>query len=556
MENSDNSEDDLQLPMPSRVIDVGEAERTDVLRLIEPESVLGAYSALTYRWGNGKIVKTLLSTLKVHQSEIDWNSMNQTYRDAVIMTQKLGLRYLWIDSICIIQDDRDDWERESKKMAQIYRNAVVTLSAARSFSTDDSLFPPRRSWAEQLFPRDGSHDESFVLSTRHWRLAGFTDDVENGALSKRGWTMQERLLSRRLLHFGKDQLHWECQSTIWSESTYLLPVKSIYSNSASAFRSSIVSGLSRSTSPSHVTSRSDEHEGTVFRMGQLSRELDGEDTGNNTSKRRKPLVPDSNGNDQSSEVLTLGQGWLRIVSAYSKRAITEPSDKLPAITGIMLYFKDELLMEFAWGMPKLGPMHSLLWSVAKGIRILPERCPSWSWASVDGDITFHVKELSGHTTAVATDFRMEERTCSFLAPILSCTLREVDHYDFLRHKCNVKIMAKKHNIFGYGSIDTDPNQTLPGAAESHANISLSKTLVGSGDWSCSSVVWISTALLYRQHEHLAKSPLESDNPGPFGYCLLLRSVEGKEGVYQRIGYAKAEDWHYFDDEPVKRINIV
>jgi hypothetical protein len=90
------------------------------------------YAALSYVWGGPQAFCTLQSNVASHSSQISLSTLPQTIQDAVFCAHKLGLKYLWVDSLCIIQDSTDDWEREIANMAQIYKNAFVTISAAKA----------------------------------------------------------------------------------------------------------------------------------------------------------------------------------------------------------------------------------------------------------------------------------------------------------------------------------------------------------------------------------------------------------------------------------------
>ena len=116
-------------PLPTRVVDVGLQD--DVVKLIEPEGATGRYFCLSHCWGLEQIITTTRANLQVHKREIPLNLLPQTFRDAVLLTRRLGIAYIWIDYLCIVQDDNNDWKVESGKMERIYRNAHLTIAATR-----------------------------------------------------------------------------------------------------------------------------------------------------------------------------------------------------------------------------------------------------------------------------------------------------------------------------------------------------------------------------------------------------------------------------------------
>jgi Heterokaryon incompatibility protein (HET) len=119
--------------LPTRVIDVGPSDASIEPRLIISKGRDGAYIALSHRWGAPDLSKPQLTTtaanLPAMIEKIPLESMPLNYKDAVITTRKLSFRYLWIDSLCIIQDSMQDWEAESAKMGEVYQNAQLTIAA-------------------------------------------------------------------------------------------------------------------------------------------------------------------------------------------------------------------------------------------------------------------------------------------------------------------------------------------------------------------------------------------------------------------------------------------
>jgi hypothetical protein len=121
--------------LPSRVIDVGPADGSQPARLAIPEehgeeADVCPYVALSHRWGSPQIVpRTVRRTLNRHLEILDWDSLTPTFQDAIHITRRLHIRYLWIDSLCIVQDDYEDFERECTRMHFTYMRAFCTIAA-------------------------------------------------------------------------------------------------------------------------------------------------------------------------------------------------------------------------------------------------------------------------------------------------------------------------------------------------------------------------------------------------------------------------------------------
>ena len=142
--------------------------------------------------------------------EIQLDILPQTFQDAIHITWKLGYRYVWIDSLCILQDDQDDWAYESSTMARIYSNSVLTIAALWGCDSDSGCFVERQPLEHQdCRIRDWVEGGLYVESNDE-RLLSNPERVNPAPLYYRAWVLQERLLSHRVLCYGPLQLHWEC----------------------------------------------------------------------------------------------------------------------------------------------------------------------------------------------------------------------------------------------------------------------------------------------------------------------------------------------------------
>jgi hypothetical protein len=205
--------------LPTRLIDVGRAgSETVQLYETQPTDVL-KYLALSHPWGNKPpFFCTFRKNVEEYKKHIKVADLTSTFKDAVKTTQKLGLQYLWIDSICIIQRDElddGDFEQEAKHIENVFSSAYCVLAASSAQGQSDGF----------LNDREGSFRD-FVTFKRQDQLpfyvCRFIDDFDahvlKGELNKRGWVMQERALSHRTIYFTNKQTYWECGEGVRCET--------------------------------------------------------------------------------------------------------------------------------------------------------------------------------------------------------------------------------------------------------------------------------------------------------------------------------------------------
>ncbi|KAF2129731.1 HET-domain-containing protein, partial [Dothidotthia symphoricarpi CBS 119687] len=160
-----------------------------------------SYAALSYCWGletEVRPIKTMKNNVARFSESIVAADLPLTIRQAIEVTRILNLEYLWVDSLCIIQDDDDDWRKESQMMGMIYQNATVTIAATSARHCNEGLF--------------------LAIPNRLWDHLDSDSEIGQSRWNTRAWVVQERILSRRILHFGRTQLYWECQESLHAES--------------------------------------------------------------------------------------------------------------------------------------------------------------------------------------------------------------------------------------------------------------------------------------------------------------------------------------------------
>lgn len=224
--------------LPSRLLDLGPQMSLDSIRLIDSSQIAPKdgnpaprYAALSYCWGSPLATDkvphlcTTMQSMESMKRHVHEQTIPPTILDAINVCKALSIRYLWVDSLCIIQDNKSDWERESLSMTLIYKNAFVTICTPSSKSSNEGfLVQPRRHVAvpfrSQLVPSIYGHYNLVASGTccqdeyPTWPEM----DVDGTSWSSRGWTLQEFQMSNRVLIFGKSMIHFQCHHSVQSEN--------------------------------------------------------------------------------------------------------------------------------------------------------------------------------------------------------------------------------------------------------------------------------------------------------------------------------------------------
>ncbi|KAF4459311.1 heterokaryon incompatibility [Fusarium albosuccineum] len=207
--------------LPSRLLAIrapapGNATPTvRVVQVSSPSCADGAivYCALSHSWGGSATLRLIKTNQKELTEGVDVKQLSNNIRDAILITHRLGYQYIWVDSLCIVQDDDADWKREAAKMGDIYAGAILTIAATGAESGDQGCFRQRNT--DLLTPCElAASSKGHLLPDRIYAvpddLTDFRDGVDDGPLNHRGRVLQERLLSRRILHYGERMIYWEC----------------------------------------------------------------------------------------------------------------------------------------------------------------------------------------------------------------------------------------------------------------------------------------------------------------------------------------------------------
>jgi hypothetical protein len=224
--------------LPSRVVEVGLAADPRA-RLIETNGLRGDYCALSYCWAPRSPrdnQNTLLqTTIEQFKESLPLDALPKPILEAIEVTRRIGVPYLWVDRLCILQDDRVDQQNECDRMCDIYERALLTLAALGDDTGEKGLFLDREVLDHPDTEATGRVKLSCALKGKHLgevyvaRALSTEEGPNNSGGScfeqellesrwiTRGWILQERILSRRIVYFGKRQLYWECQRNFWNE---------------------------------------------------------------------------------------------------------------------------------------------------------------------------------------------------------------------------------------------------------------------------------------------------------------------------------------------------
>jgi hypothetical protein len=211
--------------LPTRLLDVGypgeHDHKLDIVRLVRGSDVTTQqYVALSHCWGqipdDDKMIFCLTQkNIEQRQYGFSVSELPRTFQDAIRVTQEIGVRYIWIDSLCIIQygDDKEDWNRESLRMENVFSHAYCTI-AATAATDSNAGFLMRDLRVESVYVQDTSDNEFYVSND----IDDFDEDVGKAKLNTRAWVMQEAVLSRRTIHFSANQVYWECGEGVHCEN--------------------------------------------------------------------------------------------------------------------------------------------------------------------------------------------------------------------------------------------------------------------------------------------------------------------------------------------------
>jgi hypothetical protein len=310
--------------------------------LVDSRGLEGPYVILSYCWGRGATLKTTPLTLAARQRGIPHEDFPLTLRHAVDVTRQLQVKYLWIDALCIIQEQNPptDWLAESGKMLDYYRNAHVTIGNLDGETSSSGFLFPRKDTSLEI---PGNQDIAFRVNPPRRSDSIYFDSV----LVTRAWCLQERLISTRLLLFGKDQMFWECRTCCESESEVVMSERKL------------------------------KYTGAI--QGKQVEALD--------SEMVQVLASLGTGQMPLRDSMNI---WYTIVQQYSSRQLTVASDILIAISGVANDIQRRTGYDYIYGHWKEDWCKGLVWSRRPRPDAKVTGAPSWSWASKTGKVVYKV----------------------------------------------------------------------------------------------------------------------------------------------------------------------
>jgi hypothetical protein len=196
--------------LPTHVVDVGEDQMNPVVRLVEPSTGTSErYIALSHCWGCSGLPTTTKENKGQRLDSISLEEMSKSFKDAIAVTRFLGIRYIWIDSLCIVQNDSEDWSTEAAKMHSVYSNSFLTISITGAKDGSVGCFANRSLKEYVKLPhtaKNGINGDAFAFALPVDKEADTNKYITMDAepLSDRSSCFQERVLSRRILHFASD----------------------------------------------------------------------------------------------------------------------------------------------------------------------------------------------------------------------------------------------------------------------------------------------------------------------------------------------------------------
>ncbi|KAI1655701.1 HET-domain-containing protein [Daldinia decipiens] len=371
---------------PRRLLNVRHRDQIGEPFLFEPKEPT-AYACLSYCWGTdiGDVLRTTTSNINDHYKEVPLGSMPKSLRDAVMVCRGLNILYLWVDSICIIQDDRDAWYQDASIMDQIYLNSQVTISALEPSSCKTGFL------GKQKFGLPGwQYEITSLVTSEEFIVRPGVSRSEECSLDKRGWCLQEAVLSHRRLCFNGNEMSWECSCRKICECGHCVWPR--YGQMVQKYESNVAqlgALLREITSPSASVQKIE-----VYNLGVS--ELHG------TWLKGNRLTDDIDGAPERIYDL-----WRRVASNYSRRAVSRQSDKLVALAGlvnimrkssrseastkneyIVGLWKKELHFDLTWRVAAFKPRSKLSADEESDVVDQGHFLPSWSWASCEGTISY------------------------------------------------------------------------------------------------------------------------------------------------------------------------
>lgn len=515
--NHDACRREAETMLPTRIVDLGTGHES-LPRLCESHSGTGKYMALSHCWGKCQQFITTKETLVQKMIGFEMNELPQTFRDAITVARRLNIRLLWIDALCIIQDDEADWDRESAVMAKVYSNAYVTLVATSSMGDQDGFLRERPPDVNGVMISSsfalGQAEPDVVVSRVMNHEASRTqyfigkDAAAGGPLGRRAWALQEDILSRRIISFQKHEIVWECPMGRFCECGEI-------------------------------------------QEGRHDRNFN-KDSRKIARMQYKKAFTFAMTNKEVQDF------WASTVVQYSERLLSEEGDKLPALSGLASRVRSVYQDDYLAGLWRSNLIIGLLWEVKHSKSgSLPQqyRAPSWSWASLNSVVVyrdleerlfdddfppwhFHTSVLDAQCTPLGHDLmgRVKDGYVCLSGPILNVRLKDLSIFKETRSENGFSLVQGKFKA------DTSLMEVHAQVSEGHPLLTVKRCFGSDFDFATSSA--IVRCILIEDHYGVQNGKLSGVRYYTF---LVLRLLTISDGIYERLGTWKVDTWHNAKD---------
>jgi hypothetical protein len=306
------------------------------------------YAALSYVWGSTEMPESGASKdgIVIRDYSSVFQDLPLTIQDAIILMRRLGQRYIWVDAMCIDQHENADKMEQIGHMDQIYGLADFTIVAAAGDNADAGL-PGVRPGSRLVRQESGTIQDMRLITALPAKIP-----VDWSKWNDRGWTFQERLLSRRCIIFTDHQVYFQCKKRNWSEDTHI-----------------------------------DDSRKVKMNVRQIYRRF--ESMGSPAALNFYQAI-DSGVGDLKPRDLQATK-YEALVTQYTKRKFTYDTDALHAFRGVEKLLARSIPGQFHNGLPDILLDEALLWQpvLDSNPNFIPRPFPSYSWASWNGPVHYN-----------------------------------------------------------------------------------------------------------------------------------------------------------------------
>jgi hypothetical protein len=343
--------------LPKRIIDIPSDLSEDPKLLVTADHHIGEYVILSHCWGRSGIPKLTDSLLPQFQDAIPSDLLPKSFVDAIEITRRLGFRYLWIDALCISQDNAADWAEEAPKMALYYGRSALMIAATAAEDSSIGILTNRHVPYSPIMGREKKYCLRQKLLSKKW-------DIERSVMASRGWCAQERMLAPQVIHYTRRQMIWECADGFRFEASGVPYVD-----------------ISKQADLAYSKPKFQPFVKQAFKT-----------ISDASSHKHHAIEPDFSITTSQEQIARIW-AWQQCVDEFNKRDLTVTLDKLHAISGVAAVINSGGQMgEYLAGLWSKHIAVGFTWCRAWALLKTPPtyRAPSWSWASVDGMSTSSV----------------------------------------------------------------------------------------------------------------------------------------------------------------------